>query len=90
MIVEEVVEPEPVIVEEVVEPEPVIVKNEENNADKLINVGKKILNKLVESDEPTKKQPIVTKGKITQEDVPQIKEGLTRGFSVKVPEPKRK
>jgi len=90
VIVEEVVEPEPVIVEEVVEPEPVIVKNEENNADKLINVGKKILNKLVESDEPTKKQPIVTKGKITQEDVPQIKEGLTRGFSVKVPEPKRK
>ena len=90
VIVEEVVEPEPVIVEEVVEPEPVIVKNKENNADKLINVGKKILNKLVESDEPTKKQPIVTKGKITQEDVPQIKEGLTRGFSVKVPEPKRK
>jgi len=90
VIVEEVVEPEPVIVEEVVEPEPVIVKNEENNADKLINVGKKILNKLVENDEPTKKQPIVTKGKITQEDVPQIKEGLARGFSVKVPEPKRR
>ena len=90
VVVEEVVEPEPVIIPEVIKPEPVIVKNEENNADKLINVGKKILNKLVESDEPTKKQPIVTKGKITQEDVPQIKEGLTRGFSVKVPEPKRK
>lgn len=90
VVIPEVVEPEPVVVEEVVEPEPVVVTNEENNTDKLINVGKKILSKLIENDEPVKKQPIVTKGKITQEDMPQIKEGIARGFSVKVPEPKRK
>tara|TARA_R110000868_G_scaffold209880_1_gene459762 strand:+ start:5035 stop:6255 length:1221 start_codon:yes stop_codon:yes gene_type:complete len=85
VIPEPVVEPEPVVI-----PEPIVVTDEKNNTDKLINVGKKILSKLIENGEPVKKQPIVTKGKITQEDVPQIKEGMARGFSVKVPEPKRK
>jgi len=36
---------------------------------------------------PTKKEPVVPKGKIELEDIKEIKEG-NRGFSVKVPEPK--
>jgi len=86
-------EPEPVIKEINIEPEPIkeeSVKVEKPESDNLVNIGKKMLQKLVNNDETAKKQPIVLKGKITREDVPQIKEGLNRGFSVKVPERKKK
>ena len=63
---------------------------EESKVDGLVDMGKKVLKKLVKTEQPVKKQPIIPKGKITQEDVPQIKEGLNRGFSVKVPERKKK
>jgi len=63
---------------------------EESKVDGLVDMGKKVLKNLVKTEEPVKKQPIIPKGKITQEDVPQIKEGLNRGFSVKVPERKKK
>jgi len=63
---------------------------EESKVDGLVDMGKKVLKNLVKTEQPVKKQPIIPKGKITQEDVPQIKEGLNRGFSVKVPERKKK
>lgn len=86
------VESEPVNEEPMVESEPIKEEpKEENVTNNLGHIGKKMLQKLVNPSEQTpKKQPIITKGKITQEDVPQIKEGLTRGFSVKVPERKKK
>jgi hypothetical protein len=86
-------EPEPVTEETNIDPEPIKVESvnvEKPESDNLVNIGKKMLQKLVNNDETSKKQPIVLKGKITQEDVPQIKEGLNRGFSVKVPERKKK
>lgn len=87
-----IIQPEPIKGRLIVEPDPIKEEaKEENVTNNLGDISKKMLQKLVNSSEQTsKKQPIITKGKITQEDVPQIKEGLTRGFSVKVPERRKK
>jgi len=87
-----IVQPEPINEDPIVEPEPIKEEPEEENVtNNLGHIGKKMLQKLVNpSEQKPKKQPIITKGKITQEDVPQIKEGLNRGFSVNVPERKKK
>jgi len=87
-----IVQPEPINEDPIVEPEPIKEEpKEENVTNNLGHIGKKMLQKLVNpSEQKPKKQPIITKGKITQEDVPQIKEGLNRGFSVNVPERKKK